>query len=575
MSTTIVENETQLAAWDGVSNLQINASFSITTDTSSYFPLNITASSDITIQSNPSASEIYVITIDTSPSTDWSGLFSITTTNTVSISNLSFNCVSASLIEYNSLILRGPANNGVNPNVSFSQCGIVVGSDITKITYSGKKWAGFVGNLETQQIGSVISFTNCTYQGYTSGGSGCLVAQGYIGGDILYSCTITVTNCFVEIIQPTGYSITENNPSGIMGSQVEKHNVTVSDTIVNLNNLSTFDSDTAFGGFFGNAAGGFTVSNSYVIVTSTSGVCNISFTSTDIYTAYACTVTNCYFVNQASATNTFTFSNLGGDGCNLTLTNCAFQNDTTANTVNDASSNNIYTYTYTTDTASEPFTSWSGSFWSNLNTTTPPILSAFTITPFIDYTTAISIPVLSLSSSVPCLCRGMKILTPSGDVPIESLKEGDLLLAPPINKRTVKIQRIYSSTYMGTRENVPYRIPAHFFEKNIPNEDVLLSPNHLVFYNGKWHLPCQMDGLYPEEHMIGKWFEYYHIRLPDYYSDKVWCHNLPVDSWDYQETTTLDILEQEACNAASITSLSSLSPCGEKSSYSNNISIIH
>ena len=572
MSTTIVSNEAQLAAWNGLTNLQINASFSITTATASSFPININASSGITIQSNPSAYTIYVITIDTSPSTDWSGLFSIITTNTVSISNLSFNCVSASLTEYNSLVLRGSANNGYNPNVSFSECGIVVGSDISTITYPGRRWAGFVGSLDTQQIGSVISFTNCTYQGYTSGNSGCLVAQGYVGGGTPYSCTVNVTNCFVDIIQPTGYSITENGPSGIMGNQVEKHNVTVSNTIVNLSDLSTFDSGTGFGSFFGDVASGFTISNSYVIVTSTSGVCAINFISSDVNAVHNSTVSNCYFVNQASATNSFVFYNFNGNGSALTLTDCAFQSGTTANAVNGASSNNVYSYTYSTDTASAPFTSWSSSIWSNLNTTTPPTLSVFTTTPFINYTTAISIPELFLVAPIiPCLCRGMKILTPSGNVTIESLREGDLLLTPP--NRTVEIQRIHSSTYIGTQENVPYRIPAHFFEENIPNEDILLSPNHVVFYNGKWRLPCQIDGLKPEVHMIGEMFEYYHISLPDYYSDKVWCHNLPVDSWDYQETTKLDILEQEACKAASIAPLTTL--CGEKTSIPNTISLLH
>ena len=569
MSTTIVTNETQLAAWNGTSNLQINASFSITTATASSFPLNITASSGITIQSNPSAYSIYVITIDTSSATNWNGLFAIKTTNTVSISNLSFNCVSASLTTVNSLVLQSSSSTVFNPNVSFSQCSVVVGSDITKITYATDRWGGFVGNLDTTLIGSTISLTNCTYEGYVVNQSGCLISQGYIGGGTPYSCTITVSQCFVKVIMPTGYTA-GNNSAGIMGNQVEKHNVTISNTIVNLNNLSTFNSGDNFGGFLGNVANGFTISNSYVIVTSTSGSCNINFISSDVNATRSSTVSNCYVVNQASATNSFVFYNYSGTGTALTLTNCAFQNGTTARSVNAGSSNNVYTYTYATNTSSAPFTSWSSSFWSNLNTTTPPTLSAFTTSPFINYTTAISTPLLYLTAPVvPCLCRGMKILTPSGDVTIESLREGDLLLTPP--NRTVEIQRIHSSTYIGTLENVPYRIPAHFFEKNIPDEDILLSPNHVVFYNGKWRTPCQIDGLKPEVHMIGEMFEYYHISLPDYYSDKIWCHNLPVDSWDYQETTTLDILEQEACKAiAPLTTL-----CGEKTSIPNTISLLH
>ena len=139
-----------------------------------------------------------------------------------------------------------------------------------------------------------------------------------------------------------------------------------------------------------------------------------------------------------------------------------------------------------------------------------------------------SIPINRLVTN--CLCRGMKILTPSGYVPIESLKKGDLLVAPSFNNRTVEIQRILSSTYVGIKENLPYRIPAHFFGKNKPSEDILISPLHRVFHKRKWHLPCQIEGIRMEESMLGKTFEYYHIELPDYYSDKMWCNNMPVDS---------------------------------------------
>jgi hypothetical protein len=156
------------------------------------------------------------------------------------------------------------------------------------------------------------------------------------------------------------------------------------------------------------------------------------------------------------------------------------------------------------------------------------------------------------SVSIPCLCRNMMILTPSGYVPIECLKEGDLLLAPPFYNRTVEIRRVFSSTYVGTKENVPYRIPAHFFERNKPSEDILLSPHHLVFYNGKWHLPCQIEGVRAEESMIGERFEYYHIALPEYYSDKIWCNNMAVDSWDDSDLN-MDPMEKE--KEASTTSL--------------------
>jgi len=138
----------------------------------------------------------------------------------------------------------------------------------------------------------------------------------------------------------------------------------------------------------------------------------------------------------------------------------------------------------------------------------------------------------------------MKILTPHGPVPVECLREGDLVQVPPFQRgRTAPIQRIFCSTYVGTQENLPVRIPQHFFEHNIPNEDILLSPHHAVFYNGQWRLPMEIDGLDKEESYLGKEFEYYHVELPEYGTDKLWCNNLPVDSWDYDGKK--DPLEQE------------------------------
>jgi Hint domain len=161
-----------------------------------------------------------------------------------------------------------------------------------------------------------------------------------------------------------------------------------------------------------------------------------------------------------------------------------------------------------------------------------------------------------LTNVIPCLCRRMKILTPHGPVPVESLREGDLVQVPPFQRgRTAPIQRIFCSTYVGTQENLPVRIPQHFFEHNIPNEDILLSPHHAVFYNGQWRLPMEIDGLDKEESYLGKEFEYYHVELPEYLTDKMWCHNLPVDSWDYDGKK--DPLEQE--KEASVSS----STCGD------------
>ena len=123
------------------------------------------------------------------------------------------------------------------------------------------------------------------------------------------------------------------------------------------------------------------------------------------------------------------------------------------------------------------------------------------------------------------------VLTPKGPVAIENLRAGDILCVPP-DARQVPIEKIYSSLYVGDRETAPCRIPKDFFEPNMPDADILLSPHHMYFYQGKWNLPKFNDGMPQEISLYGKEFLYYHIQLPNYATDKLWCQNLPLDSWE-------------------------------------------
>jgi len=66
----------------------------------------------------------------------------------------------------------------------------------------------------------------------------------------------------------------------------------------------------------------------------------------------------------------------------------------------------------------------------------------------------------------------------------------------------------------------------------------------------------EIDGLEKEETYLGKEFEYFHVELPEYLTDKLWCHNLPVDSWDYDGKK--DPLEQEKETSCAETHVSSM-----------------
>lgn len=131
---------------------------------------------------------------------------------------------------------------------------------------------------------------------------------------------------------------------------------------------------------------------------------------------------------------------------------------------------------------------------------------------------------------IPCLTGDCEILTPSGYIRMDQLKKDQLITTPDC--RNIPILGIFSSEVIVTQENAPYRIPVDFIDRDVPNQDITLSPHHAYMKNGEWTLPVWTKDLHQEIEMIGQSLTYYHIRLENYFLDKLVCSNLIVDSWD-------------------------------------------
>lgn len=153
----------------------------------------------------------------------------------------------------------------------------------------------------------------------------------------------------------------------------------------------------------------------------------------------------------------------------------------------------------------------------------------------------------------PCFCKDTLLLTPTGYRKVQDLREGDTVVSPPDN-RPVTIRKIFCEEIVGDRSTVPYRIPQHFFGDNLPSEDILLSCNHAFFCEGRWTLPGRTPGLHADVSYIGKSFHYYHVALPDYGLDKLWCSGLPVDSWDTDTVKDPLPLRETLCQEHSVDS---------------------
>jgi hypothetical protein len=133
---------------------------------------------------------------------------------------------------------------------------------------------------------------------------------------------------------------------------------------------------------------------------------------------------------------------------------------------------------------------------------------------------------------IPCFAAGTRIATARGAVPVERLREGDMLLTIAgkhrpiqwIGKRTIDCNR-----HIAPDRVKPIRIAPHAFGENRPGRALLLSPDHSVFVE---------DVLIPVKHLVNgttvtqidvRTVTYYHVELPSH--DVVLAEGLPAETY--------------------------------------------
>ncbi len=109
------------------------------------------------------------------------------------------------------------------------------------------------------------------------------------------------------------------------------------------------------------------------------------------------------------------------------------------------------------------------------------ILAAFGAASAMDTTTTVN------TKDVPCFCAGTRIATPGGEVPVESLAAGDLVLSASGVARAVRWigRRTYAERFLRSNAALwPIRIQAGALADNVPVRDLWVSPLHALFLDG-------------------------------------------------------------------------------------------
>jgi hypothetical protein len=139
---------------------------------------------------------------------------------------------------------------------------------------------------------------------------------------------------------------------------------------------------------------------------------------------------------------------------------------------------------------------------------------------------------MGVSAEVPCFAAGTRLRTPHGDVAVESLRAGDLVLTASGEIRPVKWigHRDVDCVRHATPEKVwPVRVAAHAFGAGLPVRDLYLSPDHAVFVGGVLIPAKQLINHDTVEQLPADAVTYYHVELDRH--DVLLAEGLPAESF--------------------------------------------
>ena len=141
---------------------------------------------------------------------------------------------------------------------------------------------------------------------------------------------------------------------------------------------------------------------------------------------------------------------------------------------------------------------------------------------------------LSQHIGIMCLLKGTQILTPSGYVKIENLKENDIVLNSKKEEKKIK-SMLYQKCIVDPEDNSKknpklkhkYLLRKDSIKENMPTEDLILSGGHMIKIGDEFHLPTNSDKL-ENIQKRKEIIEYYNIELDHY--DFIIANGVEVES---------------------------------------------
>lgn len=141
------------------------------------------------------------------------------------------------------------------------------------------------------------------------------------------------------------------------------------------------------------------------------------------------------------------------------------------------------------------------------------------------------------SVATPCYAAGTRILTDRGEVPVESLRAGDMLVTLGLGGSWLRPVRWVGHRRVDTRRHArpgavnPVRLRAGALGAGVPYRDLLVSPDHALYLDGVL-VPASalVNGeTIRQEAPAGGRITYFHIELDCH--DVILADGAPAESW--------------------------------------------